>query len=403
MRCGYSFVHQGLDLKLFPPDIPAEVSRSVNKIIVSDNSRLIPVRNAPKDESPITHLLFALRVEGINLAILSAALRKIPAPEIRAAVVEHPSSRYVRMLGFLWESFNNCELEDVNPAGPRVDLFDSSQYIVGTPVGNNKWRVAFNGLGNLDYCPTVRKTPKIVQALTDQPLKRARDWLKTIGEFNAERAMQWAYLHETKETYALERESEPSGDRRARFLSLLGKAFLQTPLTEDLLCDYQSDIVNNPYFLEFTIRQKQNWLGTGNPRNERSSMSVRYVPPSPDLLAKLMPAWLSMANSLPKTIDPIVAAACTSFGFVYLHPFLDGNGRLSRFLVHQQLAQSGELEPGMLLPISVAMQKNELSYLNALTVFSKPAREFWRVVYTGSNPLLSKIESAMEQSRPPDF
>lgn len=36
-------------------------------------------------------------------------------------------------------------------------------------------------------------------------------------------------------------------------------------------------------------------------------------------------------------VDPLVAAACVSFGFVLIHPFMDGNGRLSRFLFHHQL------------------------------------------------------------------
>src|SRR5437016_11915487 len=33
---------------------------------------------------------------------------------------------------------------------------------------------------------------------------------------------------------------------------------------------------------------------------------------------------------------PIVVAACVSFGFVFAHPFYDGNGRLHRFLIHHR-------------------------------------------------------------------
>lgn len=74
-----------------------------------------------------------------------------------------------------------------------------------------------------------------------------------------------------------------------------------------------------------------------------------------------------------------VAAAVASFGFVFLHPFMDGNGRLSRFLFHHALCQSGRLERGLLLPVSVAMKRHEADYLAALQSFSKPARKLWEV------------------------
>ena len=90
---------------------------------------------------------------------------------------------------------------------------------------------------------------------------------------------------------------------------------------------------------------------------------------------------------LPLQTDPIAAAAIVSFGFVYLHPFMDGNGRLSRFLIHQQLAASGKLGKDQLLPVSVAMKKHELEYLEALETFSKPARKAWQVIWTGGDPL----------------
>jgi hypothetical protein len=78
-----------------------------------------------------------------------------------------------------------------------------------------------------------------------------------------------------------------------------------------------------------------------------------------------------------------VHAAVVSFAFVFIHPFMDGNGRLSRFLLHHCLGQSGLLPPQFLLPVSVAMKKHEAQYLQALTAFSKPARELCRVTWAG--------------------
>ena len=74
-------------------------------------------------------------------------------------------------------------------------------------------------------------------------------------------------------------------------------------------------------------------------------------------------------------------AALASFGFVFVHPFGDGNGRLSRYLAHYALCQSGALPSGSILPLSAAMRRNELKYLQALKSFSVPARAFWKVTW----------------------
>lgn len=96
-----------------------------------------------------------------------------------------------------------------------------------------------------------------------------------------------------------------------------------------------------------------------------------------------MPHIANMADTLHKNVDPLVAAGIVSFAFVYAHPFMDGNGRLSRFLFHRTLAQSGQMETPtagkMLLPVSVAMKRHESEYLRALQNFSTPARNLWDV------------------------
>ncbi len=78
-------------------------------------------------------------------------------------------------------------------------------------------------------------------------------------------------------------------------------------------------------------------------------------------------------------IDPLLKAFLVSFAFVFIHPFMDGNGRISRFLVHHGLCRSRKLEQGLILPISVAMSEHEGEYLSALESVSKPIRDLWEV------------------------
>jgi Fic family protein len=37
----------------------------------------------------------------------------------------------------------------------------------------------------------------------------------------------------------------------------------------------------------------------------------------------------------------VAIAALVAFGFVFIHPFGDGNGRIHRFLIHQVLSTEG--------------------------------------------------------------
>lgn len=64
--------------------------------------------------------------------------------------------------------------------------------------------------------------------------------------------------------------------------------------------------------------------------------------------------------------DPIVSAAVFAFGFVYIHPFEDGNGRLHRYLIHHVLAERGFNPPGVVFPVSAAILERMDEYITVL-------------------------------------
>lgn len=376
-KVGYAYLKDKLHLGVFDPKITAELNPSVNSFVRKDALLLVPTRYQLPPEDLVGHILFALKHEGINLQILSEALRHISEDAIVSAIADKLSGIYQRKLAYLWEFFNRKELSLRVPSSVRyVKLFDEERYVTVEGIKNTKWRVIFNGLGNLNYCPIVEKTEKIQSALADNVLDRVKDYLSEIGESNADRALQWAYLSETESSYAIEGEKTDT-TKAERFVSLLQHAHEDVELTEEYLCNLQNQVITNPFDMAFTYRNEQNWLSSGG----RGALGVSYVPPSPECLEELMQAFLKMANSLPKQISPVIAASVTSFGFVFLHPFMDGNGRLSRFLFHQQLCSSGQLQKGQLLPVSVAMKSSESQYLSALQDFSKPSRALWSVTW----------------------
>src|SRR5690606_32260310 len=75
------------------------------------------------------------------------------------------------------------------------------------------------------------------------------------------------------------------------------------------------------------------------------------------------------------------------FGFVFLHPSWDGNGRLPCFLIHHAICRSGALENDLLLPVSVAMKDAEGLYLKTLQTFSRPVRDFWDVQWIDADTI----------------
>lgn len=64
----------------------------------------------------------------------------------------------------------------------------------------------------------------------------------------------------------------------------------------------------------------------------------RHIPPRCEAVGDLMPAFFSL---LKEEADPAVKAVLGHFFFVYIHPYVDGNGRLGRFLMNVMLAGGG--------------------------------------------------------------
>jgi hypothetical protein len=79
-------------------------------------------------------------------------------------------------------------------------------------------------------------------------------------------------------------------------------------------------------------------------------------------------------------LDAVLKAAATAFGFVYIHPFQDGNGRIHRCLIHHVLAERKFTPPGMVFPVSSVMLNRIDDYRKTLQSHSGPLMPFieWR-------------------------
>ncbi|MBS3925023.1 MAG: Fic family protein [Xanthomonadaceae bacterium] len=375
MAIGYAHVREVLKLAALPPQLPARV-RPVTRVERLSDHLAVPSHVAPRSNRPLEHLLFALKHEGTALGILMEAMRKIPASEVQDELRRTPTGVYARALGFLWEAANGPGLDASGTAGHAHPLFDPERYVTGPAIRNPRWRVDFNGLGSIRYCATVERTPALKALLEAGVLQRTQDHVASLGSELRDRILAWAYMDETQNSYAIERET-PSEERAKAFVALLHQAHEKRPLSEHYLSELQQAAISNPFHRAVAFRHEQNWLqGPG-----RGAPAVSYVPPPPAIVGALMIELMDFANAQTGAIEPLVAAAVVKFGFVFLHPFMDGNGRVSRFLYHQTLCRTGALPNGLLLPVSIAMKKHEAEYMQALRSYSRPLRELWRVGY----------------------
>lgn len=110
------------------------------------------------------------------------------------------------------------------------------------------------------------------------------------------------------------------------------------------------------------IRTEQNWIG-GNSYNP---CGAAYVPPPHKLVPELLEDLATFCNA--DELPPLAQAVIAHAQFETIHPFVDGNGRVGRALVHIILRRRG-LCPFVVPPISLALATHGEAYLKELARF----------------------------------
>lgn len=348
--------------------VSAVASTSVHQTQIQDETtfELYPSRYWPGD-SLGDHLAFALKYDGVNMDVLYHVFQVAERSEIEAYVGSKPTGKYARRIWYLYELLTGerLPLSDVD-RGNYVDLLDPTQYYTTRPLRVRRQRVNDNLLGDARFCPVVRRTAAM-QAFEDSNLpQRCQQVLAGYPPDLLRRALAYLYTKETKSSFEIERET-PSADRTQRFVALLRLAEEADFFNLPVLIELQNRIVDER-FREKDFRQRQNYVGeTVGWTGER----VHYVPPQPEDVPSIMEGMLAAHQRMAASdIHPVVHAAVISFGFVFLHPFEDGNGRIHRFLIHNILALSGFTPPGVIFPVSAVMLKDRGAYDRALEAFS---------------------------------
>lgn len=333
-----------------------------------------------KSDSTIDHLVFALKHEGARLDILKPIFSGLMSDSTQKAALmsfikNNPKSKYARALWF-WCEFllqEELPLHDTS-TGDYINILDADKYFVTGGIRSRRHRIINNLLGNSDFCPIVRKTDSLRDFSKHDFQSNIREATAKYDKDIIDKSIKYLYTKETVDSFAIENET-PSPDRFQRFLALLEDMDSTEEITKELLLRVQSAAVGEA---KASRGYRENQLYVGSVRKYQNI--VHYVCPKPEDVASLMDGLLHLAKNIggEKQIHPIVQAAAVSFGFVFIHPFDDGNGRTHRYIIHHILSQQGFAPPKMILPVSSTMLNNMGEYDACLEKFSRPLKHLVR-------------------------
>jgi Fic/DOC family len=387
---GYAWLIENYDLSVPVPRRMAGIGDSHARIDSEGWLILSPRYEPAAALGP--QVTFALKNEGVNLSVLKALEKVATDEELSAAIKSFRAGKYMRRFWFLmeWLGGRTFEVPDASPKrGLEQALDPKLQFGLTGGEVSERHRIINNLPGTVGFCPLVRRT-KVLQAAVDRDLSEhaRRVAGKTHPDLLA-RASAFLLLSDSKASFQIENE-RPSPDRTRRWAQAMARAGSEQ-LTVPVLLALQKVIIGDARFVTLGLREEGGFVGSrdrisGAPLPEHVSAVAEDVP---GLMAGLV-AFMARVKEF--GMDPVAATAALSFGFVYVHPFVDGNGRLHRWLIHHALEATGFTPEGLVFPVSRVMLRRIGDYRRVLESYSRPLLEIvrWKATPEGNVEVLNE-------------
>lgn len=344
--------------------------------LVTDNGSIETYQEVMRPDDTLRgHLTFHFKHESLSLEMLSRLFDRVPGSVLGIWIASEPTSQYARRAGFLyeWMTRHTVTLDDVKVGGNYVDVLDAADMVVAQAgVANSRWRVRDNLPGTPRFCPTIRLTDLSSAAMSVNCKAMLDDLQVEFGQEMLLKSAVWLTLRESRSSFQIEGEVNKK-DRIERFASVLhhytGRG--DPPLDQASLAMLQKSILGDATSVRKPgIRQSPVIVG----ETVRYLEVVHYVaPPFEDVTSMLD----GIAKFLNKTAgqSSVMRAAVAAFGFVYVHPMADGNGRVHRFLVNDVLRRDGAVPAPLIIPVSGLITRDvreRQAYDTVLETISKP-------------------------------
>lgn len=338
-----------------------------HRILEKDEWRIMTPRYAP-DTTLEGHLTFALKYEGLDLAVLKRLFLATGAAPIEDIVRDSPTGSYARRIWFLyeWLTGETLDLPDAS-RGRYVPVLDADMQFAGEERNEARYRVKNNLPGTPDFCPLVFRTETLKKFTGMNLPEKARTVVADVPRDILARTAAFLLLKDSRSSYAIEGEAAPQ-DRVQRWGRAIGEAG-QRPIDLEELRRLQKIVIGDNRFVILGIRGEGGFVGE---HDRITQMPLPdHISARPEDLYDLVEGMSAFDQGPAQSLDAVVSAAALAFGFVYIHPFDDGNGRIHRYLIHHVLAEHGFNPPGVVFPVSAAILEKIDDYRSVLESYSK--------------------------------
>jgi len=379
---GYGAIIEAYILPAPFPERLALISKKHRQYSTTD--WLVYTTRYQPDENLYAHLVFALKYEGVNLLVFKKLFEKLEPAEIIAWILNEPQSQYSRRIWFLYEWLMQMLLgvPDLKE-GNYVTLIDEDlQYASHVSTNSNRHRVKNNLTGNVNFCPLIFKTTQIEKYIAENLSAKTSSVISDIHKDILLRTSAFLLLKDSKASFTIEGE-QPSHKRALRWGKAIGQAG-SNPLSVEELLRLQQIVIDNDRFIHMGFRIEGGFIGehdrhTGEPIPEHISARWQDINA---LIAGMLNADQQMEAA---GIHPVLIASMISFGFVFIHPFEDGNGRLHRYIIHHILSTTRFTPQGIIFPVSAAILERIDDYRKVLESYSQHLLDFIEWKQTPNN------------------
>ena len=362
---GYAALIDALQLRVALPRQMSAIGLR-HRSYTRDGWNIYTPRHAPSGDLE-GHLTFALKYEGLDLFVLKVLFQVTGPAPIEDLVRATPTGTYARRIWFLYEWLLGLQL-DLPPAakGAYASVVDPKLQWAVEGTTSTRHRVKNNLPGTPLFCPLIFRTERLNALAASDLAERARAAVAEVPADLLARAAAFLLLKDSRSSFEIEGEHPPQ-----RRIQRWGKAISEAgrrPIDLDELLRLQRIVIGDARFVHLGLRNQGGFVGehdraTGAPLPEHISARQEDLP-------SLIEGLVAFDRIAAVQFDPVLAAAVLAFGFVYIHPFEDGNGRLHRYLMHHVLAERGFNPPGVVFPVSAVILDRLGDYRRTLETYS---------------------------------
>ncbi len=355
--------------------LPANLSMYTTKHqkYIQDNWQVFTIRHKPGNDLQ-SHIVFGLKYEGIDLQILKEIFKLIGAKTLTQIIMDKPTGQYTRRIWFLYEWIfdKSLDIPDLT-RGTYVTIIDDNQQYCVIGKNSTRHRVRNNLPGTPEFCPLIRKTKKLESLIESRLDHKMRQGLRSVHNDLLRRTAAFLLLKDSKASFHIEGE-KPSPVKARNWGAIIGSAG-KYELTKEEIERLQQILIGKDKLRHMGIRHNHEGF-IGEHDTEDFTPIPDHISAKSKDLPDLMKGLFETNEILQKSeYNPVLTAATTAFGFVYIHPLADGNGRIHRYIIHHILAKEGFADRNMIFPVSASILDRIAAYQDVLEHHSSPRLE----------------------------